>query len=209
MITITIIDDHPMVLEGLAKMLNASSKFSVVQSFATVKEAMLGLSIKQSDIVLLDVNLPDGNGILVCKEILTKYPSSKVIGISNFEEVNIIKQMLQKGASGYLLKNVSKQELFKAIDLVVDGEIYLPNALKQKLFNLALGNKRASFIPKISKREKQVLELIVKEFTTNEISEKLFVSVKTVEAHRSHLIQKLGVRNTAGLVRVAIEKGLI
>lgn len=209
MISITIIDDHPMVLEGLAKMINSSENHKVMQSFSTIETARKGLENLQTDIVLLDINLPDGNGILFCKEIVATYANTKVIAISNFEEINIIKQMLQKGAGGYLLKNVSKEELLKAIDSVIDGETYIPNNIKQKLFNLAIGNTKTSFLPKISKREKQVLELIVKEFTTNEISEKLFISTKTVEAHRSHLIQKLGVRNTAGLVRVAIEKGIV
>ena len=112
---------------------------------------------------------------------------------------------------GYLLKNTDKSELALAIKTVMNGERFLPPKIQDMLLNESLGKSANSafFIPKLTSREKEILGLIIKEFTTEEIAEKIFVSVKTVESHRSNLIQKLGVKNSAGLVRVAFEKGLV
>lgn len=209
MITVAITDDHLMVLEGLKLLLNSSEDICVIETFSTITEMKLGLENKQPDVLLLDINLPDGNGVVACKEVIKKYPTIKIIGLTNYEETGFIKQMIQNGAKGYLLKNTGKEELITAIKSVIKDELYLPETLKQQLFEASLGQTRKTFIPKISKRELEVLQLIAEEFTTEEIAEKLFVTRKTIEAHRSHLIQKLGVRNTAGLIRVAIEKGIL
>lgn len=117
---------------------------------------------------------------------------------------------MKNGASGYLLKNTGKTELATAITTVLKGDNYLPQNIREILLNESIGKGNSSyFIPKLTSREKEILDLIIKEFTTKEMANALFISVKTVEAHRSNLIQKLGVKNTAGLVRVAFEKGLV
>ena len=111
---------------------------------------------------------------------------------------------------GYLLKNTSQKELTEAIKSVIQGKRYLPKKISDILLNDSIGiNNSSYFIPKLTVREKEILHLIIQEFTTEEIAAKIFVSTKTVESHRSNLIQKLGVKNTAGLVRVAFEKGLV
>lgn len=209
MIQIAITDDHTIVIEGLKTMLKPNKEINIVQSFETLKDTYENLD-KCIDVLLLDINLPDGNGINACKELLEKYKNLKIIALTNFEDSIFIKQILKNGAMGYLLKNTSKTELTEAIKEVTNGNRYLPKKISDILLNDSIGIENSSyFIPKLTLREKEILALIIKEYTTEEIASELFVSTKTVESHRSNLMQKLGVKNSAGLVRVAFEKGLI
>lgn len=208
MIKIAIVDDHLMVIEGIKSLINTSNDMVVTQTFNTLNELSLGLEKELPNILLLDINLPDGNGVIACKELVKKYPDLKILGLTNFEDLSFVKQMIKNGAKGYLLKNTNKTQLFEAIHQIINGDIYLSETMKHKLLEDSLGKSQDKFIPRLTNREQEVLALIIKEYTTKEIAEKLFVTSKTVEAHRTNLIQKLGVKNTAGLVRVAFEKGL-
>lgn len=209
MIQIAITDDHTIVIEGIKTMLKTNKEIEVVQSFENLKDTFENLN-PSVQVLLLDINLPDGNGINACKELLKKQPNLKIIALTNFEDSIFIKQILKNGALGYLLKNTSKSELTEAIKQVNDGNRFLPQKISDILLNDSIGLEHSSyFIPKLTAREKEILNLIIQEFTTEEIATKIFISTKTVESHRSNLIQKLGVKNTAGLVRVAFEKGLV
>ena len=210
MIEIAITDDHTIVIEGIRTMLKSNKEIVISQSFTNITDTFNGLD-KNVKVLLLDINLPDGNGITACKDLLQKFPNLRIIALTNFEDVSFIKQIIKNGAMGYLLKNTGKNELVNTIKTVLEGERYLPQNIQEMLLNESLGKTSASsfFIPKLTSREKEILELIIKEYTTEEIAEKIFISIKTVESHRSNLIQKLGVKNSAGLVRVAFEKGLI
>jgi len=209
MIQTAITDDHTIVIEGIKTMLKSNKEIEISQSFTTIRDTMESLS-DSIQVLLLDINLPDGNGILACKDLLKKYPKLKIIALTNFEDSSFIRQIMKNGASGYLLKNTGKTELVTAIKTVLEGDNYLPQNIREILLNESIGKGNSSyFIPKLTSREKEILDLIIKEFTTEEMANALFISIKTVEAHRSNLIQKLGVKNTAGLVRVAFEKGLI
>jgi len=190
-------------------MLKSNKEIEVVQSFENLKDTFEQLD-PSIEILLLDINLPDGNGIQACKELLEKYSQLKIIALTNFEDSIFIKQILKNGALGYLLKNTSKTELTEALKQVQLGNRYLPKNISDILLNDSIGLENSNyFIPKLTTREKEILALITQEFTTEEMAKKLFVSTKTVESHRSNLIQKLSVKNTAGLVRVAFEKGLV
>jgi DNA-binding NarL/FixJ family response regulator len=209
MIKIAITDDHTIVIEGIKTMLKLSKEIEVVQSFENLKDTFENLS-ETVEVLLLDINLPDGSGIEACKELLKQHSDLKIIALTNFEDSIFIKQILKNGALGYLLKNTSKSELTEAIVQVKKGKRFLPKKISDILLNDSIGLENSSyFIPKLTVREKEILALIIKEFTTDEIANELFVSIKTVESHRSNLIQKLGVKNSAGLVRVAFEKGLM
>ena len=209
MIKIAITDDHTIVIEGIKTMLKSNKEVEVVQSFENLNDTFKNLE-DTIQVLLLDINLPDGNGINACKELLLKHPDLKIIALTNFEDSIFIKQILKNGALGYLLKNTSKTELIEAIKEVTDGNRYLPKKISDILLNDSIGVENSSyFIPKLTAREKEILALIIKEYTTEEIANELFISAKTVESHRGNLIQKLGVKNSAGLVRVAFEKGLI
>jgi DNA-binding NarL/FixJ family response regulator len=209
MIQVAITDDHTIVTEGIKTMLKTSKEIEIIQSFENLKDTFSNL-VSSVEVLLLDINLPDGNGIVACKELQKSKPNLKIIALTNFEDSVFIKQVLKNGAMGYLLKNTSKNELTQAIISVHQGIRYLPKKISDILLNDAIGNENLTyFIPKITIREKEILTLIIQEFTTDEIALHLFLSKKTIETHRSNLIQKLGVKNVAGLVRVAIEKGLI
>lgn len=209
MIPIAITDDHTIVIEGIKTMLKSNKEIEVLQSFENLKDTFENLN-SAVKVLLLDINLPDGNGINACKELLEKHPNLKIIALTNFEDTVFIKQIIKNGAMGYLLKNTDKKELTEAIKSVIGGKRYLPKKISDILLNDSIGiNNSSYFIPKLTVREKEILNLIIQEFTTEEIATKIFVSTKTVESHRSNLIQKLGVKNSAGLVRVAFEKGLV
>lgn len=209
MISIAITDDHTIVIEGIKNMLKLNKEIEVLQSFENLKDTFENLN-SAVKVLLLDINLPDGNGINACKELIEKHPDLKIIALTNFEDTVFIKQIIKNGAMGYLLKNTDKKELTEAIKSVIEGKRYLPKKISDILLNDSIGiNNSNYFIPKLTVREKEILNLIIQEFTTDEIAAKIFVSSKTVESHRSNLIQKLGVKNSAGLVRVAFEKGLV
>jgi len=209
MINIVILDDHLMVLEGLQTMLKNDKNITVTNTFSQGKDLLDFLKTNTPDVILLDINLPDSNGIDLCKTIFTKKPSIYIIGLSNYSETGFIKSMMRNGAKGYLLKNTTKNELIEAIKTVHSGSNYLPKVLKDKLLNESFGAQTSSFVPKITRREKEILTCIAEELTNSEIAKKLFISIKTVESHRKNLHQKFGVRNTAGLIKEAFTKGLL
>ncbi len=210
MITIAITDDHELVMQGIENMLHNEGDIRVVQKYNSVASTIDGLSKEQPNILLLDINLPDGNGIDLCKKLSVEYPKLKIIALSSYSEIAFVKRILNNGASGYLLKNTSKEELIEAFKIVLTGGQYLQRDIQNKLLQSSLGQKKStSFIPKLTRREKEVLIAISEEFTTQEIANKLCISIKTVETHRMNLISKLGARNSVGLIKIALEKDLL
>jgi DNA-binding NarL/FixJ family response regulator len=210
MIKVAITDDHPLIVSGIRDILNEADDVLLVNEYATAKDSDAGLEMHQPDVLLLDINLPDGDGVDLCKKYHRAYPDLKIIALTTYNQTMLVKNMMKNGASGYLLKNTSREELLQAIRSVVAGEQYLQTEIKEALLSASLGNpRRESYVPKLTRREKEVLGLIVEEMTTAEIAEHLFISPKTVESHRLNLIQKLGVRNSAGLVKEALTKDLL
>lgn len=209
MINVLIVDDHQVVIDGIKSMLDSAAGINVVGQATNGPKALEFLKANSVDVALIDINLPGMDGIELCKLIVKNHPEIKVLALTTFNEVSFITNIMKIGASGYLLKNTTKEELIDAITNVYKGDQYLAKEVKDKLISSSFGKKDSSFIPKLTRREKEVLKLITEEFTTKEIAEKLFISDATVETHRLHLLNKLGARNTAGLVKTAIQKGLI
>ncbi len=210
MIKVAILDDHLMVIRGIESMLEDAHGIKVIAAYERKAHFLKDLSSLQPDVLLLDINLPDGNGLELAKELHKDYPGIMIIGLSNYSEPSFIKNMLRQGAKGYLLKNTDRKELVTAITAVYKGETYLPGTIREILLNDSIGNpQQPGFVPKLTRREKEVLDLIAKEHTNHEIADALFISTKTVESHRNNLIQKFGARNTAGLIKSAMEKGLL
>lgn len=209
-IRLAITDDHEMVLKGIETMLGNTSGITVVGTYKNAAETIESITKDQPDVLLLDINLPDINGIDLCKKLLKKHPDLKIIALTNFDETSFVKRILNNGAHGYLLKNTDKLELLDALKTVLSGEQYLQKDIQKKLLNQAIGKTSSnSLLIKLTRREKEVLQAIYEELTTQQISEKLFISPKTVETHRMNLMSKLGAKNSVGIIKIAIEKQLL
>lgn len=210
MTRIYIVDDHKMVIEGIQLLLENEVNISVIGYATSGEQALEEIPKKNIDVVLLDINLPSINGIETCKKLLEIKPELKIISISMHKEISLIKLMLKNGAKGYILKNAGKEEIITAIEKVNKNEIHLGKEVNNIVLNSITLNdiekkKQKSLFPTLSRREKEVLNCILNELTTQEIAEKLHISFGTVETHRRNMLMKTGARNTAGLVRTALE----
>ena len=211
MINVIIIDDHKVLVEGLKTIFEPLSDIQCLATASTGKEGLSLLDMYRIDVILLDINLPDIDGIDLCYELLKRNDKLKVIALSMYSKGAIIQKMLKKGAIGYLLKNASQGEIIEAVRKVYQGQNYLSKEVSESLMNLNLGlkEKQTTFIPNLTRREREILSLIATEYTTQEIADQLFVSLNTIETHRRNLLVKMGVRNSVGLIRTAFQKGLL
>lgn len=211
-IKVFIVDDHKMVIEGLQLLLDNHDEIVFTDYATSGKEALEKISISKPDVVLLDVNMPNMNGFETCKKILQLDSEIKVIAISMHKESSLIKLMFGNGAKGYVLKNASQKEVIKAIKAVYKGKKYVDEEVNEILINSltkSAKQKISNSFPKLSRREKDVLRLIMNEKTTQEIAEKLNISFGTVETHRRNMLIKTGARNTVGLVKLVFEYNLL
>ena len=206
MIKVFIVDDHYMVVEGIQALLDNEKDIEFIGSASSVNSCKAFLQKKQPDVLLMDISLPDGSGIDLCKEVHQKYPAIFILGLSTFNQESFIKEMLDNGASGYILKNVTRIELNQAIHTVAIGKKYLAFDVAKVL---STGRKNFSEKIVISRREKQVLELISLGLINNEIAGKLAISHNTVDTYRKSLLLKLDAKNTADLIRLAFLHKLI
>lgn len=214
MTNILIADDHTMFVDGMESILTGETDLKVEGRSYDGPSVIEFLGKHPVDLVLLDVNLPGMNGIEVCKEITNNHPKVKVLAISMFNEESFVSEILNNGAKGYILKNTGRDELLKAIRTVAGGESYFSQDVTETIMKGLMNQRKASsknnaFFPKLSRREKEVLKLIAQEFTTQEIADALFISLKTVESHRASLLSKLNARNSVGLIRIAMENNLL
>ncbi|TBN00424.1 response regulator transcription factor [Hyunsoonleella flava] len=207
---IAITDDHKMVLKGIQSMLKDTKDIKIIGLYSSGSETLNAVEKDKPDILLLDINLPDTSGIDLCKQLKKNNKTLKIIAISNYDEVSFIKRMLNSGADGYVLKNTDKLELLTAFKTVLNGEQYLQRDVEKKLLAQSIGKKNVNtLLVKLTRREKEVLQAIFEELTTQEISEKLFISPKTVETHRMNIMSKLGAKNSVGIIKAAIENNLL
>lgn len=205
-ITLAIVDDHPIVIEGLKLLLLEKEYIDIVGTFntgATFLQFLNGVSV---DIVLLDITLPDKNGLDLCREIKQLNPETYIIMLSNHNERSIIMQALQNGASGYLLKNASADELMECLNIAIRGQIALSEEVKGIMARPSTIMPQG--FPTLTGREKEILPLIAEGLTTVDIGNKLFISPLTIETHRRNLMQKFGAKNVAELIKLATLHGL-
>jgi len=213
LIKVLLVDDHKIVRDGIKVLLQDETDIEVIGEAENGKHALEKLIEISPDIMIIDINMPVMNGIDCSRIVAKKYPSVKILALTMLNEQEHIKNMIAAGAGGYILKTSGKHDLVEAIKTVVSGQNYFSDEVK----NIIMMNmvKKKSHVGKISgeripltNREKDVLQYIVKEYTNQEIAEKLFISVRTVDAHRRKKKKKTGARNTAGLVKYAIENNL-
>ncbi len=203
-IKVFITDDHYMVVEGIRSLLQHEPDIEWMGHAMNAASCLAFLQQQQPDIILMDINLPDKSGIDLCKEVLEKYPGIYIIGLSTFNQQSFIQKMIDNGAFGYVLKNATQQELMDGIHTVMSGRQYLSHEAAQSLRKNSNGNT-----PVLTRREKEVLELIADGLTNNEIAEKLFISSTTVDTHRKNLLAKFEAKNIAALVKMAVHMHFI
>lgn len=206
-----LVDDHKLVIDGVKSLLEKNENYQIVAEAANGEEALDYLKSIQVDLILMDINMEVMDGITCAKEIKRVYPDKKILTLTMLDENQYIKRMLAAGASGYLLKNCKEEELNIAIDSIMsDGSYFSPevtNIIMRNLQGVKFKTRRVVGIP-ITDREKEVLRLILKEYTNKEIAEALYISSRTVEAHKRNLIEKTGSKNIAGLVLYSINNQL-
>lgn len=209
-IKIAIVDDHPLVITGIRHILSNSSEMEITGSFANGSDLLKGIAKEEPDVLLLDIQLQGQTGDEVLEMIRTKYPDIKILVLTNFDNVFYIKNMLKKGANGYILKTTNEDIIFDAIKSVYNGALYLEPALREKVLLDSLQAKQSFAVqPVITRMEKEVLQHIAADMTSQQIADKLFLSKRTIDNYRLSLLMKLGVKTPAGLVKKAIQLGLI
>lgn len=206
-ISLAIVDDHYMIIEGVKMLLKEEKNIKIKGCFSNAATFESFLNGNKIDIVLLDISLPDSSGIDLCKKIKLLAPKTKVLALSNHGERSIILRMIRNGANGYLLKNVSSKELLSCIMGAMDGNIVFSKEVSQTMANP--NEDELKNIPRITKRESEILLLIASGNTTQEIADQLFVSPLTIETHRRNLMFKFDVKNAAELVMEASKHKLI
>ncbi len=210
-IKILLADDHDIVRDGIKMLLEDEVGFEITAEAENGKEAIKACKEHDIDLIVMDISMPEMNGIEATEKIKEEFPAIKVLALTMMDEDQHIRQMIEAGASGYILKSSDKIELVDAITTILEGQHYFSDdATQSVMMDLVKGTtkKENSDPGNITDREKEVLELIVKQYTNQEIAEELYISTRTVDAHRRNLLQKTGAKNTAGLVTYAIKHDL-
>ncbi|SHL98595.1 response regulator [Mucilaginibacter sp. OK098] len=204
MIKIIQVEDHSLVTEGVRAFIAAEADMEYTASCNSGENLVQVLQSRQPDVILMDINLPDTTGIELCKLVKDKYPGIVVLALSINNQPGIIRKMTESGASGYVLKDASRQEIIEAIRTVAKGKTYFSRSV-----SMALRKTDATDLPPLTRREREVLELIADGYTNPQIAESLFVDVTTIDFHRKNMLSKYKVKNTAALIKVAVSNNLI
>ena len=212
-IRLVIADDHEIFRDGLALMLSKQQDVELIGQAANGKDLVDLVARAQPDIVMTDIKMPGMDGIEATKLLLQRYPDLKIIALSMFDEENLIVDMLEAGAKGYLLKNADKQEILDAINNVYEDKTYYCRHTSARLASLIVKSKFNPYkkVEPVSfnDREKEIIRMICQQCTTQEIGERLFLSKRTVEGYRTRILEKMNVKNTAGVVIFALRHHII
>ena len=204
MITVSILDDHKVVVKSLSKLIDDSGIARVTDVYYAISSGRLGLAKALPDVLLLDIGLPDGDGVEFCAELIRNYPGLKIIMLTSYKEFNVAKRALHNGALGYILKNSEPEEIFAGIETVYRGEQFLSDEI-----DILLKDRSSEKVVWLSPREKEVLQYIADGYTTREIAKKIFRDEETVKSHRRVLLIKLAAVNTPLLIKKACEQNLV
>lgn len=218
-VKILIIDDHPIVRDGIKTMLELGEfdtyVFTISEAGSAV-ETMLMLKNNKFDLIIMDYQLEETNGAVLTKSVINLYPNQYILTLSNYDDHTYAGNMLKAGARGYVTKNLSAKGLVEAIDSILKGKVYFSLRLANELIEHRILGKSSielnadnPSLSRLSKREVEIIKLICDQLTNEEISKMLFLSKRTIDNHRQNILNKLGMSNTAGLVRFAVENGLV
>ena len=215
-ITVHIADDHQIIIDGLSAILDFESDIEVVGFSLNGRQVLEWFQNNTADVLLLDINMPDVNGVEVLKGFKEYQNAPHVIVLSSYDNIKLVKDILKIGAKSFVPKKSAGEHIVTAIREVAKGEQYFTDDVKEKMMNAVMGNPEDSedhsegmLINSLTKREYQILKLIALEYTTKKICETLFISVSTVETHRKNLLKKLKVKNSVGLALFALKNNII
>lgn len=209
-IRILLTEDHDVMRSALRSLLDSNEEFTVVGEAGNGREMMGLIESAAPDVVIMDINMPELNGIEATRQLCTKYPHVKVLGLSVHMKGRMVSEILNAGASGYVPKSSAAQELLTAIRTVMTGKMYVsPEVLGDFVETRTRAATGESAFTKLTEREREVLQLLAEGNSTKEIADKLCLSIPTIHTHRQHIMQKLKARGIADLVRYAIQEGII
>ena len=218
-VKILVVDDHAIIRDGIKTMLEMGDfdhyNFTIVEA-SNGEETMSMLKSNAFDIVLMDYQLEEMDGSSLTNVVIKEYPEQQILALSNYDDIEFAANMLKAGARGYMTKNVGPGELLEAITTVLSGKLFYVQHLANELIEknilnngIADRNNDNPAVALLSRREIEIIQLICEQLTNEEISKKLFLSKRTIDNHRQNILNKLGMANTAGMVRFAVENGLV
>lgn len=210
-INILVVDDHQLVIDGLKSMLANEKKYIVKSEALNGQQALEMITAKPAayQLIITDITMPLMTGIELCKIVKEKFPKIKVLILSMHNSISIVKDALNAEADGYMLKNTGQDEFLKAIERILGDGTYFSQDILPIILNLFQKEKKETLKNTLTQREKEVLELIVQEYTSKEIADKLFISKQTVDTHRINIMQKTDCKTLVGLIKYAIQSGYI
>ncbi|MBU2888048.1 response regulator transcription factor [Gilvimarinus agarilyticus] len=212
-INILVVDDHSLVREGIITMLSIYEDFNIIGDAESGEQALEKIAEEKPDVMLLDINMPGMNGIETAKKVLADYEGIRIIILSMEVTQDHISEAIKAGVAGYLAKDTKKEVLAEAIRKVMEGEQYFGDKISEVIFKGFYKQSKGEQVAKenkdLSKREVEVLRQIASGLSNREIADKLFISIRTVDAHRNHIMQKLSMKSTAQLVKYAIKEKII
>ncbi len=204
---IVILDDHPLLIKGLQAMLSHYTDINIVGTYLSGRTLLEGLKEQPADVLLLDIQMQDQMGDEVAAILQRLYPEMMILVLTNLEHQYYIRTMIQHGVRGYVLKSSDESILLEGIRTVARGDIYFDPSIRKEALKEQKNSKDQ--FPSLTRREKEILHLLTLDYSSKDIAEKLFLSPRTIENHRMHLLQKMDVKNSASLIKKAIELGLI
>jgi two-component system response regulator NreC len=208
-ISVVLVDDHAVVRSGLRLLLDGQDDIEVVGEAGNAKDAIFRARALKPDVILLDVVMPGESGVEVLPKLLKESPETKVVVLSMQDDPSYVREAFANGASGYVLKEAADEEVVSAVRDIAAGGRYVHPALGARLVAAEAQERAAAEADPLSDREREVLRLLALGHTNQEIAEQLYISVRTAESHRAHIMQKLGLSTRAELVRYALAQGLL
>jgi len=211
-INLMIVDDHQFLIDGIKSQLNGVAHIKIIAEASNGKEALMHHHLQSAHVVLMDLEMPVMNAFTTIPILLKKHPACKIIILTSYDEKALVNKAVELGAKGYILKNISRDILIKAIETVDDGACFFSDEVTISQFKTyPVDSNVSSSVPEVllSPREKEIMTLIATGFSNSEMAQTLYLSIKTIETHRNNMMKKIGAKNVAGVIRYALNYGII